>query len=123
MQKTFKAFTVLTFAAFGAFFFFSTGASARFLNKTNSAPLSAAASSAAPNLYASNCARCHGSDGKGDTEVGRRMDVPDLSVSGRRMSAAKISGIIAKGKGEMPAFGKKLNKKQIAAIAAYVRKL
>lgn len=125
MQKIFKMFLVLTVAAFGAFSVFSSGARANFVSANPSAEnhAAAAASNAPKNLYLSNCARCHGADGKGETEVGQQLDVPDLSISGPRMSVAKISRVIANGKDEMPAFGKKLNKKQIASIAAYVRKL
>jgi mono/diheme cytochrome c family protein len=26
-----------------------------------------------------NCAKCHGAEGKGDTRMGRKLDIPDLS--------------------------------------------
>lgn len=123
MQKIIKSFLVLTFAAFGAFSVFSTGAQANFESANLSLENASAAAADAPaDLYIRNCARCHGADGRGETTAGQQLDVPDLSISGRRMSAAKISRIIADGKDEMPGFGKKLNKKQIASIAAYVRK-
>ena len=74
-------------------------------------------------LFARNCARCHGMDGRGETDQGRKYDVPDLTEEVRYASTAKISRIITNGKQEMPAFGKKLTKKQISALTAYVRKL
>lgn len=120
MQNIFKIFLALAFAAFGAFAF-SSGAKANF-DKTNPFVENIAAETP-QDLYIRNCARCHGADGAGQTEVGQKLDVPDLSISGSRMSAGKISRIIANGKDEMPAFGKKLSKKQIASISAYVRKL
>lgn len=122
MRNTLKTFLVLTFIAFGAFVF-SAGAKASFYKADSFAANDTDTKVAPKDLYVRNCARCHGADGKGDTEVGRNLDVPDLSISGRRMSVAKISRVIANGKGEMPGFGKKMNKKQIASIAAYVRKL
>ena len=75
----------------------------------------------APKLYVSNCARCHGADGKGQTALGQSLDVPDLTTS--NMSTAKIKTIISKGDGSMPAFGKKLKAKDITALANYVRSL
>ena len=120
MQKILKTILVLIFAAFGAFIF-TTGTKANFyaekaLVENTDAP-------APKDLYIRNCARCHGADGAGQTELGQKLDVPDLTISGRRMSVKKISRIVTNGEDEMPAFGKKLSKKQIAAIAAYVRKL
>ena len=73
--------------------------------------------------YIRNCARCHGVDGRGQTDQGRKYDVPDLVEESKQTSSAKISKIIANGKLEMPAFGKKLSKKQIAALASYIKKL
>ena len=75
----------------------------------------------APKLYVSNCARCHGADGKGQTALGQSLDAPDLTAS--NMSAARIKTIISKGNGSMPAFGKKLKAADIATLANYVRSL
>lgn len=70
-------------------------------------------------LYVSNCARCHGADGKGNTQLGQEMGIPDLTTS--RMSTAKVKQIIAKGDGDMPAFSKKLKASQINSLTNYVR--
>ena len=72
-------------------------------------------------LYVSNCARCHGADGRGNTQLGQEMGIPDLTTS--RMSSARIKQVIAKGDGDMPAFGKKLKAAQITSLANYVRAL
>jgi cytochrome c oxidase cbb3-type subunit III len=72
-------------------------------------------------LYVSNCARCHGADGKGNTQLGQQLSVPDLTTSG--MSSKGMTQIIMKGDGEMPAYGKKLKAKQIASIVKYVKRL
>lgn len=75
-------------------------------------------------LYLNNCARCHGADGKSDTELGRLNDAPDIS-GGRaaRMSSAKLTRLITNGEGSMPGFRKKLTRAQIASLVNYVREL
>jgi mono/diheme cytochrome c family protein len=72
-------------------------------------------------LYVSNCARCHGGDGKGNTQLGQEMGVPDLTTS--RLSSARVRQIISKGDGDMPAFGKKLKAAQINSLINTVRSL
>jgi mono/diheme cytochrome c family protein len=72
-------------------------------------------------LYNSNCARCHGADGKGNTQIGQEMGIPDLTTS--RMSSARVKQIIAKGDGDMPGFSKKLKAAQITSLTNYVRAL
>jgi cytochrome c6 len=75
-------------------------------------------------LYQNNCARCHGADGKSETELGKLNDAPDISGGkARRISTAKLTRLITHGKGSMPAFGKKLTQSQITSIVAYVRGL
>lgn len=72
-------------------------------------------------LYVSNCARCHGADGKGQTSLGREYDVPDLTITARRMSLTRVKNVISNGAGDMPGFKKKLKAAQIASLASYVR--
>jgi hypothetical protein len=75
-------------------------------------------------LYQNNCARCHGGDGKSDTELGRLNDAPDISGGrARSMSNAKLTQLITRGRGSMPGFGKKLTRAQIAGLVSYVREL
>ncbi len=74
-------------------------------------------------LFVSNCARCHGADGKGNTQLGREYDVPDLTVTARKMSLSRVKNLITKGDGDMPSFKKKLKAAQIAILANYVRSL
>jgi mono/diheme cytochrome c family protein len=74
-------------------------------------------------LYISNCARCHGADGKGNTKLGEEMGVPDLTITARRMSLTRVKNIISNGLGDMPAYKKKLKAAQITSLANYVRKL
>jgi mono/diheme cytochrome c family protein len=83
-----------------------------------------AANSASRSVYLSNCARCHGADGRADTESGRLYDVPDISGGRlRRRSAKNLTNVINRGGGSMPAFGKKLTKAQVASLVTYIRKL
>ncbi len=42
-------------------------------------------------LFINNCARCHGADGKAQTEQGKANDTPDISgVKLRRRSAKRL---------------------------------
>lgn len=78
----------------------------------------------AADLFQKNCARCHGADGKSETELGKLFDAPDLtSKSVKKMKRKQVIKIITEGEGGMPAFKKKLNLKEINALANYVRSL
>ena len=57
-------------------------------------------------IFKSKCSACHGTDGSGDTEVGKAMGVPDLhSADVQKLSDAELTGIIKDGKGtQMPSF-------------------
>ncbi len=75
-------------------------------------------------LYLRNCARCHGADGKSQTELGRSLDAVDLTDQEvKKKSQKTIIKIITDGEDQMPAFGKKISKAEIKALAKYVRKL
>ena len=118
MLKNLKTIIIGAFAAFAALVLTiqtSAGLGAMSIKneQTNSAKTA----------FLRNCARCHGADGLGQTELGRKLDVPDLVTEGRSLSSAKAKRIIANGKSDMPAFGKILTKKQISSLAAYIRKL
>jgi cytochrome c6 len=74
-------------------------------------------------IFKSKCSACHGTDGSGDTEVGRAMAVPDLhSAEVQKLSDAELTGIIKDGKGaQMPAFKDKLTDDQIKQLVSYIR--
>lgn len=75
-------------------------------------------------LFIQNCARCHGSNGKAQTALGRKLEAADLtSADVKGMSSARITRAIKNGRPNMPAFGKKLTTQQIASIVRYVRTL
>lgn len=79
-------------------------------------------------LFRNNCARCHGVDGRGDTEQGQKYNVPDFTNKDwwRRNPTFKrsstLTSIVTQGRQEMPAFGKKLSSAEIKQLANYVRK-
>lgn len=69
--------------------------------------------------YATNCARCHGNDGRGQTPKGRQTRAGDLTKSS--ISDAKGIRMIGNGSGDMPAFKDSMSVAQIKAVMAYVR--
>lgn len=79
-------------------------------------------------LFRNNCARCHGVDGRGKTPTGELYKSPDFTdaewwqknsnITGPRTMA----GIVRRGKGGMPAFGKKLKRSEITALVNHVRR-
>jgi cbb3-type cytochrome c oxidase subunit III len=76
-------------------------------------------------IYAERCARCHGADGQGRTRLGETVEPPDLSDPAwqRGRSDARMIASVSNGRGQMPAFKKKLSRQDIAASIAYVRTL
>lgn len=79
---------------------------------------------ASKKLYLNNCARCHGGDGKSQTELGQLYDATDLTdKSVKKKSSARLASIIRNGKDSMPAFKNKLSSKEISALVNYIRAL
>lgn len=76
-------------------------------------------------LYVENCARCHGAEGRGDTPMGKLFKAKDLTDAGwwkrERVSEKRLTASIRDGHKQMPAFGKKLSKAEIAALVALVK--
>ena len=77
-------------------------------------------------IYARNCARCHGNDGRGDAEIRKTMpnvrDFHDPAFLARANTDTLVSVMMA-GKGQMPAFGKSLSVPKMQALSGYVRRL
>lgn len=72
-------------------------------------------------LYKAKCAGCHGTDGAGQTPVGKSLKVPDLSSPDvQKKLDDQLAEVIQKGKGKMPAL-KSLNSDQIKQVVAAVR--
>jgi mono/diheme cytochrome c family protein len=66
-------------------------------------------------LYAVNCSHCHADDATGD----EGPDLHGLTKSDERIKATITNGI----KGEMPAFGKKLQEADKEALVGFLRSL
>ena len=76
-------------------------------------------------VYEARCTRCHGADGAGKTRLAEVVEPPDMTDPAwqRRRSNARMIASVADGRGQMPAFKKKLSRQEIAAAVAYVRTL
>ena len=103
--------------------------------RTNAiATLSFAAVLAAPPLVVADersenfqmfCSVCHGDNGKGQTEEGRKKKARDLTNAKWQdtIDDARIVRSITKGHEKMPSFEKKLSADEIKALVAEVRSL
>lgn len=81
-----------------------------------------AAQSDGQKLYDTNCAKCHGPDGSGNTVVGKAVGAKDLaSPEAKKLTDAEIHTQIDQGKNNMPPFGGTLNKAQIDSLIPIVR--
>jgi mono/diheme cytochrome c family protein len=56
--------------------------------------------------------------------MGRIFKAPDFTDGGwwAKHPSGELAGVITRGKKNMPAFGKKLTKAQIASLAAYLQR-
>jgi len=75
-------------------------------------------------IYKRNCASCHAPDGSGQTTMGRTLKIQDLrSAEMQKKTNAQLAEAIAKGKGKMPAYEKRLSNEQIQSVVGYIRDL
>lgn len=75
-----------------------------------------------------NCAACHGKDGKGQTMMGRKLAIKDLtdakvqaSFTDDQATKAIKEGVTDNGQVKMKAFAEKLNDDDVKALVAKVR--
>jgi mono/diheme cytochrome c family protein len=75
------------------------------------------------------CAKCHGPDGKGETKMGKKLDIKDFtdakyqdSLKDDAMLKAIKEGVKEGEKTRMKGYGDTLSDDEIKALAAYVRK-
>ena len=80
------------------------------------APVALAAGPA--DTFQQKCAACHGKDGKGQSDMAKKLGVKDLTAT--KMPAAEIEKVIANGKGKMTPWKGKLSDAEISALAKYV---
>lgn len=84
------------------------------------APLAFAADGAA--VYKAKCASCHGVDGKGQTPIGKKMNLRDLgSPEVQKQTDKELYDWTAVGKGKMPGYKDKLTDEEIKALVAHMR--
>src|ERR1700731_422580 len=75
-------------------------------------------------IYKTNCVLCHAPDGSGSSPSGKALKAEDLrSDVVQKKSDAELTAAITRGKGKMPAFGKKLKPDDIAKLVAFIRAL
>lgn len=80
-------------------------------------------------IWEEHCAGCHGSDGKGQTRIGRKAGAKNLTdkEGQAKLTDADIFKLVkygrttAKGEEKMEAFGKRISDEQITALIQFVR--
>ena len=78
----------------------------------------------AAETYKTTCAMCHGTDGKGDTALGKNLHAKDLtSDEVQKKTDEELSTIIVKGKENMPGFEGRLTQAQINGLVKFIRTL
>lgn len=86
------------------------------------AALNANEQSEAKAIYTMHCAMCHGQDGKGETPIGKKFQIPDLhSAAVQTKSDAELTEIIENGKQKMPAFKSSLKPEQVKDLVEFVK--
>lgn len=76
-------------------------------------------------VYQAHCAVCHGDDGRGQTEEGKKKGARDLTKKKWQdaVSDEQIGKTITKGRDKMPSFAKKLTEDEIKGLVKEVRTL
>lgn len=84
------------------------------------APMALAADGAA--LYKAKCTACHGVDGKGETAMGKKMNLRNLgSADVQKQTDQQLHDWTANGKGKMPAYKGKMTDAEITALVVHMR--
>jgi mono/diheme cytochrome c family protein len=82
-------------------------------------------------LWIKHCKMCHGSNGDGDTMMGKRFQIPDYTdpeaqsgITDEAIRTAIVNGLTdEKGRRTMLAFGDRLTDEEIDILVAYFRSL
>lgn len=88
------------------------------------APAAVAADARSEN-FQTYCSVCHGDDGRGQTEEGKKKGARDLTNAKwqDKIDDGRMIRSVTKGHDKMPAFEKKLSADEIKALVAEVRTL
>jgi mono/diheme cytochrome c family protein len=89
------------------------------------APLAMGAEPAARELWVkAKCALCHGLDGSGDTDQGKRLATPDLRAPEvQKRTDAELEKGVTGGHARMPSFKKQVDAAKVRLLIAYIRSL
>ena len=78
--------------------------------------------------WESNCAKCHGKDGKGQTAMGKKYELKDYTsakvqeeMKDEKMTKAIKEGVKDGEKTKMKAFGEALNDDEVKALVKFIR--
>ena len=87
--------------------------------------LSTAKAKEAKKLFKLRCAKCHGAAGAGDSAYGQIVGATNLRDPNwhDKVDDDRLLNSIKHGRGQMPAFDKKLTDDQIQSLALFVRTL
>ena len=70
------------------------------------------------------CALCHGLDGKGQTDTGKKTNTPDLTIAALgKLSDEQIAAKINGGQRKMPSFHRQLDAARTKLLVRYLREL
>jgi len=79
--------------------------------------------------WENHCAKCHGADGKGQTKVGKKLNIKDYTdakvqaaMKDEEIIKATTESISEKGKEKMKAYKDELSAAEIKDFVAYIRK-
>ncbi len=102
-------------------FWFSAAAVGALVLGSTSAPAATAATRS--ENFQTYCSVCHGDDGKGQTEQGKKKGARDFTNKKWQDSVddKRLVGSVTKGRDKMPKFGGKLEGDEIKALVAEVR--
>lgn len=77
----------------------------------------------AAEVYAKNCAKCHGADGRAQTAKGKQTNATDFTNAKWQNSISDAKGIkvITNGHELMPAFKETLSADEIRSVMAFIR--
>lgn len=81
-------------------------------------------SSSGATTFKSKCIVCHGTDGTGNTPLGKQLQAANFhSKEVQQRSDAELHKIVHDGQANMPPFGDQLTDNEISQVIKYIRQL